>query len=122
MIVALNFIFILLSTSFAADIFLSEPFVADYLPINAKYKLFFWLFTSRNKYNNSPLVIFLNGVPGCSIQEVVLNENGTFKINNDGTLAKNIYSFTNNSDVMYLDQPIGTGFSSCDDASRIPKD
>ncbi len=113
---------LLFSTCFSADIFLGEPFVADYLPIDATYKLFFWLFTSRDGNTNAPFVVFINGGPGCSSQEVVLNENGPYRINNDGTLAKNIYSYTNNADVMYLDQPIGTGFSTCADPNRIPAD
>ena len=112
-----------IESAIADDIFLNETFVADYLPIDntGKYKLFFWLFKSRDKNPNAPLVIFLNGGPGSSGQEVVLAENGPYRVSSkDLSLSINPYSYTNTSDVLYLDQPIGTGFSTCNDSSRIP--
>jgi len=121
-------LFLLISFTFQSaisndDPFLGDDFTADFLPIDKtnKYKLFFWLFKSRDKSPYAPLVIFLNGGPGSSGEEVVLMENGPFRINNDLTLRKNLDSYINTADVMYLDQPIGTGYSVCNDTSRIPK-
>ncbi len=106
----------------ADDIFLNESFVADYiaLDIAAKYKLFFWLFPSRDNNPDAPLVVFLSGGPGTSCQESALNESGPFRISSNLSLAKNEYSFTARADVLYIDQPLGTGFSTSPDASRIP--
>jgi len=120
LLVMVVFIFTLLK---AEDIFLNETFIADYLSIDStnKYKLFFWLFKSRDKNSKAPLVIFLNGGPGSSCEEVVLLENGPYRITDNLELVKNEYSYINNNDVLYIDQPIGTGFSTCTNISRIPK-
>ena len=40
-------------------------------------------------------------------------ENGPFRFRN-GTLALNRYSWYHNSDILYVDQPVGTGFSFAD--------
>lgn len=38
-------------------------------------------------------------------------ENGPFSINDDLTLKRNNFSWNTAANVMYVDQPIGTGFS-----------
>ena len=38
-------------------------------------------------------------------------ENGPWKINDDLTLRKNSFSWNDHSNIVYVDQPIGTGYS-----------
>ncbi len=110
----------------ASPVFLGEDFVADSLPVDAdkggKNRLFFWLFKSRDGNKKAPLVVFINGGPGSSGEEVALNENGPYRVAEDLTLTKNVHSYNNFADVMYLDQPIGTGFSTQQNDYRIPPD
>ena len=57
----------------------------------------------------------------CSGVRNVLIENGPFRLNRDGVLTSNPFGWNNVADVVYLDQPMGTGFSNCSNIERIPK-
>jgi carboxypeptidase D len=76
--------------------------------------LYFWFFpsSSSNPFASNELVIWLNGGPGCSSLEGLIQENGPF-LWQSGTYApqRNPFSWTNLTNVVYVDQPIGTGFS-----------
>lgn len=73
--------------------------------------LFFWLFQSQNDPKSDPLVMWLNGGPGCSSMDGLLFENGPSLINSDIKPHTNNYSWNKNASVLYLDQPVNTGFS-----------
>jgi carboxypeptidase D len=62
----------------------------------------------------------LNGGPGCSSLDGLFQENGPF-LWQSGTYSpiKNPYSWTNLTNMVWIDQPIGTGFSPA--ASGAPK-
>lgn len=73
---------------------------------------FFWLFESRNDPANDPTVMWLTGGPGCSSMTGLLFENGPCQVNEEGTdTVLNPYSWTTKANVMWVDQPPGTGFS-----------
>lgn len=92
-------------------IFLNETFYSGTLPINNKGSLFYWLFESRRDPSTDPLVLWLNGGPGCSSEEGLFTENGPYNVNQDLTLESNPYSWTNVANVLFVDQPLGTGYS-----------
>ncbi|KAI3645315.1 hypothetical protein MP228_011479 [Amoeboaphelidium protococcarum] len=74
--------------------------------------LFFWLFQSTPSGTlNDTLIIWLNGGPGVSSMDGVLLENGPFRITVNDTIVPNPWSLTQLASVMYVDQPVGTGFS-----------
>lgn len=79
---------------------------------NENQKLYFWYFPSSNINATNELTIWLNGGPGCSSLLGLLAENGPFTWHS-GTYQplKNPYSWTNLTNVLYVDQPVGTGFS-----------
>lgn len=85
---------------------------AGYLEASATSKYFFWLFESRSKPSTDPLILWLTGGPGCSSQLALFTENGPCTVDNTtGNTVKNPYSWTSNANVMWVDQPSGTGFS-----------
>ena len=86
---------------------------------------FYWFFERRSQSMLStesgdssdddeeiPLVIWLNGGPGCSSLLGLLLENGPCLINDDGRSTRlNPYSWTEEAHVLYLDQPAFAGYS-----------
>ncbi|KAI0475720.1 carboxypeptidase [Xylariaceae sp. FL0804] len=79
---------------------------------NSKNQLFFWFFPSSNPNATDEITIWLNGGPGCSSLDGLLQEHGPF-LWQSGTYAPqpNPFSWTNLTNMVYIDQPIGTGFS-----------
>ncbi|KAK8092901.1 serine carboxypeptidase [Apiospora kogelbergensis] len=81
--------------------------------LNAAEKLFFWFFPSTNKAAEKEIVIWLNGGPGCSSLEGLIQENGPF-IWQYGTYkpVPNPWSWHHLTNIIYIEQPVGTGFAS----------
>jgi cathepsin A (carboxypeptidase C) len=93
-------------------IFLNESYYAGFEPIDNRGDLFYWLFESRADKAKDPLVVWLTGGPGCASEIATFIENGPFKINpKDLSLKSHPYSWNNNANLLFLDQPLGTGFS-----------
>jgi carboxypeptidase D len=89
---------------------------AGTLPIssnaNDTNRLWFWFFPSSNPAACEEIVIWLNGGPGCSSLDGLFQENGPF-LWQPGTYQpiQNPYSWVNLTNVIYIDQPITSGFS-----------
>ena len=115
-------LFFLVSTSFC-QIFLNEKFESGFIdmgPDRHHAELYYTLFKSRDENPKAPLVWFFEGGPGMSSMHAVFYQNGPFRLNKDLTLRKNEFSFNNIADVLYLDQPVGTGFSNVTNTSWVP--
>lgn len=86
---------------------------ATYANSSAENELFFWFFPSTNALAGDEIVIWLNGGPGCSSMDGLLQENGPF-LWQSGTYSPrpNPFAWTNLTNVVWIDQPIGTGLSS----------
>jgi len=76
--------------------------------------LFYWFFESRNSPATAPFIIWLTGGPGCSSMVALFYENGPYVINQDLSLSLNPYSWNEAANVLWIDQPVGTGFSYAD--------
>ncbi|KAG0649095.1 Carboxypeptidase Y [Hyphodiscus hymeniophilus] len=73
---------------------------------------YFAYFESRSKPAEDPLVLWLNGGPGCSSMTGLFMELGPCTVNEDGESAReNPNSWINAANIFFLDQPIGVGFS-----------
>jgi cathepsin A (carboxypeptidase C) len=72
---------------------------------------FYWFFESRNDPKNDPFIIWLTGGPGCSSMLALLGENGPCTVNDDLSLKRNEFSWNTKANIMWIDQPIGVGFS-----------
>ncbi|KZV90898.1 hypothetical protein EXIGLDRAFT_719842 [Exidia glandulosa HHB12029] len=99
---------------------LSSPSICDsgvkqhsgYLDISDDRHLFFWFFESRNDPANAPLMLWLNGGPGCSSSTGLLLELGPCKVTEGGlNTTSNPHSWTNNFNMIFLDQPVDVGYS-----------
>ncbi|KAK4401624.1 Serine carboxypeptidase II-3 [Sesamum angolense] len=73
----------------------------------------FHYFTESESSSTKPLVLWLNGGPGCSsLAGGAMMELGAFRVNPDGkTLWHNEYAWNNLANVLFLESPAGVGFS-----------
>ncbi|KAI4115692.1 MAG: hypothetical protein LQ341_007718, partial [Variospora aurantia] len=83
------------------------------IPGHSDNQLFFWLFQAESHNVSQDLIIWLNGGPGCSSMTGLTYENGPLKFTAQAAApSPNPYSWTKLANVLYVDQPVGTGFSS----------
>ncbi|KAI9507817.1 Alpha/Beta hydrolase protein [Russula earlei] len=93
---------------------------SGYLDITNGKHLFFWFFESRSNPSKDPLVLWLNGGPGCSSSTGLLFELGPCRITDEGkNITHNPYSWNERANIIFLDQPIGVGFSYSTDGSTV---
>ncbi|ORY83855.1 Alpha/Beta hydrolase protein [Protomyces lactucae-debilis] len=78
---------------------------------NGTRHLYFVLFESRRAPLHDPLVLWLNGGPGCSsIGYGLLTEHGPCLIDGEST-RRNKRSWNNIANMLYVDEPADTGYS-----------
>eukprot|EP01084_Bolivina_argentea_P216922 368407_1 len=88
---------------------------SGFLDLNNSHHYHYWLTESLNDPDKDPLVLWLNGGPGCSSLYGLFYENGPIHIDIDGTLYDNTaYSWNHNANIIYLESPICVGFSYAD--------
>ena len=81
--------------------------------------LFFWHFQNKHIANKQRTVIWLNGGPGCSSEDGALMEIGPYRLKDDKTLVYNDGSWNEFANIMFVDNPVGTGFSYVDTNSYV---
>ncbi|TKY67171.1 Serine carboxypeptidase 49 [Spatholobus suberectus] len=91
------------------------------LPHSNAARMFYFFFESRNN-KDDPVVIWLTGGPGCGSEIALFYENGPFHIANNLSLTWNDYGWDQASNILFVDQPTGTGFSYSSDDSDIRHD
>lgn len=97
---------------------------SGYVTVNEQHgrALFYWLTESSSTHpENKPLVLWLNGGPGCSsVAYGASEEIGPFKINKTGSsLYLNNYSWNRAANILFLESPAGVGFSYTNTSSDI---
>ncbi|EME44444.1 hypothetical protein DOTSEDRAFT_152310 [Dothistroma septosporum NZE10] len=94
---------------------------AGHLEITPEHhgNLFFWLVKNRHIGDKKRLVLWLNGGPGCSSMDGALMEIGPYRVNPDGTLRLQDGSWDEFANVLFVDNPVGTGFSYVDTDSYV---
>ncbi|KAI0000651.1 serine carboxypeptidase [Russula compacta] len=85
---------------------------SGYGDLTSNESIWFWFFAARNSPDTAPLITWFNGGPGSSSMIGLFQELGPCRINNQSTgVVPNPMSWNNHANVLFIDQPVGTGFS-----------
>ncbi|KAJ2720143.1 hypothetical protein GGI07_004787 [Coemansia sp. Benny D115] len=86
---------------------------SGYLDTAEDKHFFFWFFEARKgKREDAPLILWLNGGPGCSSFTGLLMELGPCRAMAGGNGTEyNVHSWNDRAHVIFLDQPTNVGFS-----------
>ena len=101
---------------------------------NREGSYFFWLamrrgseslFAGKSTGKKDGLVVWLNGGPGCSSMVGMMWENGPFTIaegkERKFSLVRNVFAWNEAAHVLFVEQPLRTGFSPAAEGSRKVK-
>ena len=94
---------------------------AGHLPVYSQHHgaLFFWHFASKYIGDKLRTVIWLNGGPGCSSLIGAWMEIGPFRFQDENKIIENSGSWHMFANLLFVEQPVGTGFSYIDKDSFI---
>lgn len=89
------------------------PTDAGFIQVDAasNANLYFYYLKSQGNPTTDPVVLWLQGGPGCSSLFGLYVENGPYMIKADGSFKENPYTWTKNASVIWIDSPVGTGYS-----------
>jgi carboxypeptidase D len=73
--------------------------------------LFFWHYENRHIADRQRTILWLNGGPGCSSMDGAMMEVGPYRVREGGKLEYNNGSWDEFANLLFVDQPVGTGFS-----------
>ncbi|KAL1222185.1 Serine carboxypeptidase-like 18 [Cardamine amara subsp. amara] len=82
-----------------------------------KVQLFYYFIKSENNPKKDPLILWLTGGPACTTLSALAFEIGPLTFKTEGyngslpSLISTSYSWTKVASIIFLDQPVGTGFS-----------
>ncbi|KAK2635725.1 hypothetical protein Ddye_030517 [Dipteronia dyeriana] len=87
--------------------------------------LFYWFFEATHKPQDKPLLLWLNGGPGCSsVGFGEAQELGPFLVEDGPTLKFNNYTWNKGmpANLLFLESPVGVGFSYSNTSLSNPGD
>ena len=85
---------------------------SGYADIADHEHIFWWFFEARNmNATEAPLTVWINGGPGSSSMIGLFQENGPCGVDMNGDVYSNPYSWSNASNMLYIDHPTQVGFS-----------
>lgn len=104
------------------DVMPSYKMYSGYVTVNEERgsNMFYWFIEAKNDPANAPTVVWTNGGPGCSSMAGLLQENGPFytRVIDAGKqevgLRYSSFTWNDNANMVYIDHPIGVGFSYTD--------
>lgn len=97
---------------------------SGFFTVDKKYNsnIFFWYFEADTRPEVAPVLVWLQGGPGASSLFGLFTENGPFNINENGLPVRRKYSWHLDHNLIYIDNPVGTGFSFTDDVKGYVTD
>lgn len=106
----------------------SQPSISHfsgYITVNQAHgrALFYWFFEAQSQPSKRPLLLWLNGGPGCSsIGYGAAVELGPLRVNKNGVgLDFNKYAWNNEANLLFVESPVGVGFSYTNTSSDLTK-
>jgi carboxypeptidase C (cathepsin A) len=106
---------LIIAIALATDPFLGEKLETGSIVVKGNNStIFYVLFKARTpKSENPPLILWIAGGPGCSGMYAAWAEVGPYNVTEmpDPQLVSNPYSWTQYNDVLFIDQPVGVGYS-----------
>ncbi|KAG7653867.1 Peptidase S10 serine carboxypeptidase [Arabidopsis suecica] len=98
---------------------------AGYVPVDESNgrAMFYWFFEAMDLPKEKPLVLWLNGGPGCSsVGYGATQEIGPFLVDTNGNgLNFNPYAWNKEANMLFLESPVGVGFSYSNTSSDYQK-
>ncbi|SJK99169.1 related to PRC1-carboxypeptidase y, serine-type protease [Armillaria ostoyae] len=82
-----------------------------YIDISQTRHLFFYFFESRTDPDRDDVVFWTNGGPGCSSSTGLFMELGPCRVLDAGGPKYHPESWNTNTNIFFIDHPVGTGFS-----------
>ncbi|CAN1187039.1 Serine carboxypeptidase 1 [Linum perenne] len=101
---------------------------SGYVSLKKEKNMFYYMIESERNPKDDPVVLWLNGGPGCSSFDGFVYEHGPFNFEQGkvkGSLPKlhlNPFSWSKVSNMIYLDSPCGVGLSYSPNASNYETD
>ena len=87
---------------------------SGYLDVSDVKKYHYMFNFAHEDPENKPLVLWLNGGPGCSSLDGWANEHGPMQLDENGNFKLNEYSWNRVANMIYLESPGDVGFSYID--------
>ena len=90
---------------------------SGYFQVSPTRKIFYWYIESTHNPSSDPLIWWSNGGPGCSGLLGLGTEFGPFYFGKNGTLTENPFTWNTMANIIYVEQPAGVGFGTCNNAT-----
>lgn len=93
---------------------LLSKWYSGYFDASKTRKIHYVLVESQNDKASDPLIVWFGGGPGFTSMLDLIYNIGPFTVDSDtwkGNATYNPYSLTNHSNVLYIDNPAGVGYS-----------
>ncbi|XP_063839083.1 uncharacterized protein LOC135088132 [Ostrinia nubilalis] len=106
-------------------VFLGVKSYSGFLTVNKTYdsNTFFWYFPVPDKpVNETPWIVWLQGGPGVSSLTGLFSEIGPFTIKDQRYLKRNPHTWLRNHSLVFIDNPVGTGYSFTQHKDGFAKD
>jgi cathepsin A (carboxypeptidase C) len=96
---------------------------SGYISLEKERQIHYVFVEAQEDHLNAPVLVWTNGGPGCSSMLGFTQENGPFSIASGTTeFEANPYSWNRETNVLYIEQPAGVGFSYCTDTESCTFD